>query len=105
MCPKSPIAPRNAVMAEFANLDADYWRLKSLRIPGVTRQKPGLTPPAMPPMQGASARRPKRWSPYGNNIPRIMKKNIAASIAAIGTVMIHAAAIRSNRLRLTSSTR
>lgn len=42
---------------------------------------------------------------YGNNIPRIMKKNIAARMAAMGTVMIQAAAIRSSRLRLTNSTR
>ncbi|TCS59888.1 hypothetical protein EDD52_11721 [Primorskyibacter sedentarius] len=105
MCPKTPIAQGGAAMAEFANLDADNWGVRALRIQGVTRHKPGLTPPAMPPVQGASARRPKRRSPYGNNIPRIMKKNIAASIAAMGTVMIHAAAIRSKRLRLTSSTR
>lgn len=41
---------------------------------------------------------------HGNSMPRIMKKNIAASIPANGTVITQAAAILRSRLRFTSST-
>lgn len=44
-------------------------------------------------------------SSHGNSMPLIMKKNNAARIAAMGTVMIQAAAMRSRRLRFTNSTR